>query len=205
MWVLGRVGIALSLPSLDFILRPRNSGRRQKVFADFPSIFNNCLSRRLDDQFGDRRFPVIKKNEFRLSTNMKLSRKLEEAEQQLEKLGNQQFDHLDFEWEDIKFEAATGTEKDGSPSIHLKARLGRLHFTVEDKNNRAMALERLFSTNRTIDGTYEIGRKGDISFRNITRTNAPVAGTTLMSAVTVILLEAENHLRALKAHLKPNS
>jgi len=134
---------------------------------------------------------------------MKLRQKLDQAAQYLDELENQQFDHLDFEWETISFQAAATTEGDGTTSIRLKAALGRLHFTVEDKYNRAMALEHLFTTNRTIDGIYEIGHKGVINFQNVTRTASLVTGSDLLSAVTVILLEAESHLRALNAHLKP--
>jgi len=135
---------------------------------------------------------------------MKLNQKISQAVQHLDRVENQQFDHLDFEWENIKFQAASTKDVDGTNNIRLKASLGRLHFTVEDKNNRAMALERLFTTNMAIDGTYEIDKKGDINFSNITHTDTHKTGVNLMSALTVILLEAEIHLRALKAHLKPS-
>lgn len=138
-----------------------------------------------------------------LKPSMKLNRKLEQAEQQLDSLEEQSFDHLDFEWEGIKFQAASTQNADGSNGIQLKATLGRLYFTVEDQAQRAMALERLFTTNRAIDGTYKIGKKGDIHFRNETKTETHVTGSKLMSALTVILLDSENHLRALRAHLKP--
>ena len=133
---------------------------------------------------------------------MKLNQKVQEALQTLESLEDQAFDHLDFEWEGIKFQAASTISSDGSNGIQLHATLGRLYFTVEDKNQRAMALERLFTANRAIDGAYQIGKKGDIHFRNITKTDTHLTGSKLMSALTVILLEAENHLRALKSHLK---
>jgi len=134
---------------------------------------------------------------------MKLNQKLDEAKQQLDSLEEQAFDHLNFEWEGIKFQAASTVTADGTNGIKLNATLGRLYFTVEDKNQRAMALERLFSVNRTIDGMYKIGSKGDIHFTNITKTDSHMTGSKLMSALTVILLDSEKHLRALRSHLKP--
>ncbi|MBL4790876.1 MAG: hypothetical protein JKY60_18095 [Kordiimonadaceae bacterium] len=133
---------------------------------------------------------------------MKLNTKLSEAQSHLDAIEEQSFDNLDFEWEGIHFNAAAKTARGGISSIELKAELGRLYFTVEDKNQRAMALERIFATNRTIDGRYSIGDKGDISFRSTTHTDAHTTGSALISALTIILLEAENHLRALRSHLK---
>jgi len=135
---------------------------------------------------------------------MKLSQKLDEAKQHLDALDEQAFDSLDFEWEGIKFQVASTVKADGTNTIQLNATLGRLYFTVEDKNQRTMALERLFTVNRTVDGEYKIGNKGDIHFTNTTKTGSHMTGNNLMSALTIILLEAENHLRALQSHLKPN-
>jgi|GEM_PF-1378807 len=133
---------------------------------------------------------------------MKLNTKLTEAQSHLDAIDEQSFDNLDFEWEGIHFNAAAKTNRGGSNSIELKGELGRLYFTVEDKNQRAMALERVFATNRVIDGAYNIGDKGDIQFRSTTQTDDHLAGTALISALTIILLEAEHHLRALRSHLK---
>jgi hypothetical protein len=133
---------------------------------------------------------------------MKLHKKLDEAQKQLESIEEQSFDHLDFEWEGISFQAASTAETAGNASIHLKATLGRLYFTVEDEAQRAMALERLFTNNRVIDGLYKIDKKGDIHFSNTTKTESHLTGSKFMSALTVILLEAEKHLRALRTHLK---
>jgi hypothetical protein len=134
---------------------------------------------------------------------MRLNQHLDKAAEQLAALEEQDFDHLDFQWEGIRFQAAATRVSGGASGIQLKATLGRLYFTVEDKTQRAMALERLFTVNRTIDGTYEIGEKGDIHFKSSTRTDGLLKGTNLISALTVILLESENHLRALQSHLKP--
>lgn len=134
---------------------------------------------------------------------MKLSDTLSKAKDQLETLDDRKFDHLEFDWEGIRFHAAADAHKLGGGQIHLKADLGRLYFTVEDSVQRSMAIERLYSTNRQIDGKYAIGKKGDVSFRSVTKTAEHLKGTHLMSAITLILLEAENHLRALRAHLKP--
>jgi len=135
---------------------------------------------------------------------MKLNQKIDDAQKQLDALDQKSFDKLDFDWEGINFHAASHTKDNGSHSIQLKATLGRLYFTVEDQNQRAMALERLFANNRAIDGSYQIGKKGDIYFENRTETESHLTGTALMTALTIILLESENHLRALQAHLKPN-
>jgi len=135
---------------------------------------------------------------------MKLNQKIDEAQKQLETLEQKSFDKLDFSWEGIDFHAASITKSGDNHSIHLKATLGRLYFTVEDKNQRAMALERLFTNNRQVDGNYQIGKKGDIRFENHTKTKSHLAGTEFMVALTIILLDCETHLRALQAHLKPN-
>lgn len=134
---------------------------------------------------------------------MKLSETLNKAKTQLDSLDDVKFDHLEFDWEGIRFHAAADASKTGGGQIHLKAELGRLYFTVEDALQRSMAIERLYSTNRQIDGRYKIGKKGDVSFKSVTNTAEHLKGTHLMSALTLILLEAENHLRALRAHLKP--
>lgn len=134
---------------------------------------------------------------------MKLSDTLTKAKDQLQSLDDRKFDHLDFDWEGIRFHASADASKLGGGQIHLKADLGRLYFTVEDSVQRSMAIERLYSTNRQIDGTYAIGKKGDVSFRSVTATDQHLRGANLLSAITLILLEAENHLRALRAHLKP--
>jgi len=135
---------------------------------------------------------------------MKLNQKIDEAKKQLDALDQKSFDKLDFEWEGINFHAASCTKNADLHTIQVKATLGRLYFTVEDKNQRAMALELLFTNNRNIDGKYQIGEKGDIRFENCTKTKSHLTGTDLMAALTVILLESEKHLRALQAHLKPN-
>jgi len=133
---------------------------------------------------------------------MKLNQKLAEAQEQLDSLEDQGFDHLDFEWEGIKFQAASTANRTAN-LITLKASLGRLYFTIEDQAQRGMALERLFASNRAIDGRFTIGKQGDIHFKSDTKTGEHLTGAKLMSALTVILLESEKHLRALRAHLKP--
>ena len=133
---------------------------------------------------------------------MKLDEKLTKAQDQLTVLDEMAFDHLEFDWEGINFHAATDVNNNGQGHVHLKASLGRLYFTVENSAQRAIAIDRLYSTNRDIDGNYAIGPKGDVSFRSITRTDGQLTGTNLMCALTTIILEAENHLRALRSHLK---
>ncbi len=135
---------------------------------------------------------------------MKLHQKLETAKAHLESLEDQGFDRLDFEWEGIKFHAASKSAG-GSTCIQLKADLGRLYFTIEDKDQRALALERYYAASRAIDGRYQIGEKGDIHFENVTLTQNHLKGSKLISALTVILLESGNHLRALRSHLKPTN
>jgi len=134
---------------------------------------------------------------------MKLNETLDKAKGQLSALDEMKFDHLEFDWEGIRFHASADDDTSGGGKIHLKAELGRLFFTVEDSLQRSLAIERLYSTNRQIDGKYRIGKKGDISFRSITKTEDHLRGQSLLSALTLILLESENHLRALRSHLKP--
>ena len=133
---------------------------------------------------------------------MKLNEQLVRAQDQLEALEDLGFNHLDFNWEGIKFQAASDTDSHGTGHIHLSASLGRLYFTVENAAQRALAMERVYATNRLIDGKYAISQKGSISFKSITQTNGELKGNALICALTTILLEAENHLRALKSHLK---
>ncbi|UTW53799.1 hypothetical protein [Kordiimonas sp. SCSIO 12610] len=134
---------------------------------------------------------------------MKLNDTLEQAQGQLEKLDDAQFDQLDFEWEGIRFHAKSEENHSNGAHIHIQANLGRLFLTVEDPNQRAMAIERLYSTNRGIDSSYSIGDQGKITFESITTTDEKLLGSELMSALTLILLESENHLRALRSHLRP--
>ncbi|MBV1900338.1 MAG: hypothetical protein KUG56_01565 [Kordiimonadaceae bacterium] len=133
---------------------------------------------------------------------MKLNEQLVRAQDQLEALEDLGFNHLDFDWEGIKFQAAANTDSNGTSRIHLNASLGRLYFTVENAAHRAMAMERVYATNRQIDGKYAISQKGGISFQSSTQTDSELNGNALICALTTILLEAENHLRALKSHLK---
>ncbi|TNE62072.1 MAG: hypothetical protein EP335_13895 [Alphaproteobacteria bacterium] len=134
---------------------------------------------------------------------MKLQDKLAKVQGHLERLEDPAFDQLDFDWEGIQFHARAEEEHDGGGKIHLSATLGRLYFTVENAAQRAMAIERVYTTNRGIDGAYQISRTGDVRFNSVTLTDQPLTGSALMGALTLILLEAETHLRALRSHLKP--
>jgi hypothetical protein len=134
---------------------------------------------------------------------MKLHETLDKVQGHLDSLDDPQFDRIDFEWEGIKFHAMADRDTDGAGVIHLSAKLGRLYFTVEDAAQRTMAIERVYATNRGIDGAYRIEKNGEISFNSVTRTEHQFAGSELMGALTLILLESETHLRALRAHLKP--
>ncbi len=133
---------------------------------------------------------------------MKINDTLDQAHSQLERVEEAQFDKLDFEWEGIRFHAKADSDRINGDHIHIEANLGRLFLTVENPDQRTMALERLYSTNRGIDALYKIGNQGKISFESITTTDKKLLGSELMSALTLILLESENHLRALKSHLK---
>ena len=134
---------------------------------------------------------------------MKLYEKLDRVQGHLDSLDNPQFDCIDFEWEGIKFHAVADRDADGAGTIHLSAKLGQLYFTVEDAAQRTMAIERVYATNRGIDGAYRIEKNGHVSFNSVTRTDTQLAGSDLMGALTLILLESETHLRSLRAHLKP--
>lgn len=133
---------------------------------------------------------------------MDLKQSLSQIETSLQTLEEPSFDKLDFEWEDISFHAAA-REISGQPEVQVTARLGSLYFTIEDPMQRAMAIERLYSANRSIDGAYKIDNKGRVSFESITRTDEKKTGRDLMAATAIILLEAESHLRSLRSHLKP--
>jgi hypothetical protein len=136
---------------------------------------------------------------------MKLHESLEKIQGHLDTLDEPSFDQLEFEWEGITFHAAAGSQTGGAGSIRLVAKLGRLYYTVENAAERTMAIERVYATNRGIDGAYHISSKGDVSFQSVTMTNQPLRGNDLLGALTLILLESETHLRALRSHLKPLS
>ncbi|WP_417456917.1 hypothetical protein [Kordiimonas sp.] len=134
---------------------------------------------------------------------MKLHETLDKVQGHLDSLEDQQFDQIDFEWEGIRFHAVADSANGSGGKIELSAKLGRLYFTVEDAGQRTMAIERVYATNRGIDGAYRIEKNGEVSFRSVTETDAQLTGSALMSALTLILLESETHLRALRSHLKP--
>ncbi|NVJ70749.1 MAG: hypothetical protein HWE08_10375 [Alphaproteobacteria bacterium] len=134
---------------------------------------------------------------------MKLHESLQKVQGHLESLDEPSFDQIEFDWEGIHFHAVADEGGDGAGLIKLSATLGRLYYTVENAAERTMAIERVYSTNRGIDGAYIINRKGDVSYSSVTRTNQRLRGNDLMGALTLILLEAETHLRALRSHLKP--
>ncbi|WP_262689671.1 hypothetical protein [Kordiimonas aestuarii] len=133
---------------------------------------------------------------------MKLHETLDKVQGHLDSLDDPQFDKIDFEWEGIKFHAVADSDPEGG-KIRLSAKLGQLYFTVEDAAQRTMAIERVYATNRGIDGAYKIEKNGHVSFNSVTQTDHHLAGTDLMGALTLILLESETHLRALRSHLKP--
>lgn len=134
---------------------------------------------------------------------MKLHESLKRVQGHLDRLEDPAFDQIEFEWEGIHFHAAADAAADGQGLIKLDAKLGRLYFTVENAAERTMAIERVYATNRGIDGAYQIDRKGDVTFRSVTITNQQLQGNDLLGALTLILLEAETHMRALRSHLKP--
>jgi len=134
---------------------------------------------------------------------MKLHESLQKVKGHLESLEEAAFDQLEFDWEGIKFHAAADTDANGGGLIKLNAKLGRLYFTVENAAERTMAIERVYSTNRGIDGAYSISKKGDVTYHSVTATSQKLKGNDLVGALTLILLESESHLRALRSHLKP--
>lgn len=133
----------------------------------------------------------------------KLQESLDKVEGHLAALDEQQFDHIAFDWEGIHFKAVSEAMRDGTSRVRLNASLGRLYFTIENAANRAMAIERLYSNNRSVDGAYSVGERGDVHFSSITTTPALLRGKDLMAALTTILLQSETHLRTLRSHLKP--
>ncbi len=133
---------------------------------------------------------------------MKLNEHLSKAETTLDTLEGKEISNFDFQWEGIQFHAASIESGSGHSSVTLSGKLGRLHYTVEDRQQRAMAIERLYATNRLIDGRYTISKQGDVSFKSVTKIAKAESGSELMTSITVILLQAERHLRALQSHLK---
>lgn len=133
---------------------------------------------------------------------MKLQESLDKVEDHLSKLDEQKFDKIAFEWEGISFKAVTEKIADDLNQIKLDARLGRLFYTIEDAAQRAMAIERLSSNNRSTDGAYSISKQGEVFFKSLTTSKEALLGTDLLNAVTVILLQSGSHLRSLKSHLK---
>ena len=134
---------------------------------------------------------------------MKLHESLDRAQGHLETLEKHQIDQLDFDWEGIRFHANVSARAGGGSRITLDATLGRIYYTIEDENQRAIAIDRVFSTNRGIDGAYSIARDGQVNFHSVTDTDKELSGSDVMGALTLILLESESHLRGLRAHLKP--
>ena len=134
---------------------------------------------------------------------MKLHKSIQDIHGHLANIDDPPFDKIDFEWEGIHFQAKSHAEAGQHGRIQLRANLGRLYYTIEDQAQRAMAIERLYATNRGIDGAYHIDAKGNVLFESVTTTDTRMTGTDLMGALTLILLEAETHLRALRTHLAP--
>ena len=132
-----------------------------------------------------------------------LQQTVEQAQSQLERLEERQFDSIDFDWEGIRFHATAKSSINGKPVIHLKAVIGSLFYTVEDGKARSRAISGIYKNNRGIDGSYKLLRSGEVHFESMTRTDDLLRGTDLMSALTLILLEAEPHLLEMRSNLKP--
>lgn len=112
----------------------------------------------------------------------------------------QQFDFL---WEGCAFTALVLPLDDGTSDILLKGAVGRLYFTIEDADKRQTGLSRLRRLNRAIDGSYRISSNGDIQFESITSAPGALIGDDLLSAVTLVVLEAEAHMKEVRDLLKP--
>ncbi len=142
-------------------------------------------------------------NSISISDTPTLTDQYDTAQNNLTKLEKSSFDRLDFIWEGIRFGANSNPTGDGSAVIQLNARLGHLFYSVEDRQQRVSALDCIRKTNRGIDGCYQLQKNGEVSFESVTATDMQMKGADLMGAVTLILLEAETHLRTLRSHLKP--
>lgn len=132
---------------------------------------------------------------------MKLQDQLQKVESHLQSLEDQKFDQFSFDWEGIRFKASSEAKSDGG-LIKLQANLGRLYFTIENSAHRTMAIERLYSNNRSVDGAYSVDNSGQVLFQCLTKTREKLVGKALVTAITTILLQSETHLRTLKSHLK---
>jgi hypothetical protein len=133
---------------------------------------------------------------------MKLHESISKVETHLATLDEQEFDKIDFQWHGIIFNVVAMENETSGAKITLSARLGRLFYSVENADNRAMAIERLYANNRISDGAYSIGKDGCVHFKSHTKTDVLTKGQNLVAAVTVILLQAGNQLRSLQSHLK---
>lgn len=131
---------------------------------------------------------------------MKLAEKLETATNVITRAEGSDFDRIDFDFEGITLHAFSEKKEKGG-HIHLKAQLGRLFYTIEDSDRRTMAIERIKSANRGIDGAYSIDRHSTVHFQSLTGTDEYVVGDHLVKVLTLIILEAEPHLRSIKHHL----
>lgn len=133
---------------------------------------------------------------------MKLHDSIAKVETHLTTLDQQEFDQVAFQWHGITFNVASEESEVSGAKIILNARLGRLFYTIENAADRAMAIERLYANNRVSDGAYSISKDGSVYFTSQTQTDTQAKGQALVTAVTVILLQAGNQLRSLQAHLK---
>jgi len=133
---------------------------------------------------------------------MQIAQTLEHAEQQLERADDAAFSRLEFCWEGIQFHALSEDKPDGG-QIRLRADLGQLYYTIENAMARYQSIELIHSANRGIDGAYAIDKRGTVRFESVTLTDGHLKGVHMMRALTLILLESESHLRALRTYLRP--
>ena len=133
---------------------------------------------------------------------MKILEQIDSASERLDSITDSEITTLDFQWQGIRFHATAKKAAEGGLVI-LNATLGQLFYTVEDDTQRTMAIERVYASNRAIDGAYSVGHDGKVQYNSVTQTKTLLKGQELMTALTVIMLESEAHLRALRAHLKP--
>lgn len=133
---------------------------------------------------------------------MKLEQSLAIVESHLATLDSQKFSSIDFDWHGIRFQAESISTRSGDFEIRLSAELGRLYFTVENTDKRKRAIECIYTSNRTNDGAYKIGRKSDVRYHSATKTKELLTGQQLLEAVTAILLHSSDHLQTIKGYLK---
>lgn len=132
-----------------------------------------------------------------------LTASINDAEDRLKDANSINFAKMDFDWRGGRFRATSDVDAMGQPGIGLSGRLGRLFFTAEGPTMRQLALAKVCRVNSGVDGRYEVKRSGAIKFSNRTATSTLLTGHDLVEAITIIILDADSHLRDVCELIRP--